>query len=302
MKLFRRILSFRIMLAFSLFVISQMQFLQAQDEPLPPAYAYTAVNYPSGTYTQSFAINNSEEVVGTYGTAFQSQNGYQEQNGVFTTDNCVLTNGTLISDVSNKGEMVGSYAGNDNGNIEGFIWDGNGQCQTIADPNGPATTNVWGVNDNGILVGFYTDSTTRNYQGFAWVNGTFKNISCPTWPNTRAYGINNAGIVVGDNASVSAGPFNGFALASGKCIPVNYPNAVSTSAKGINKNDVIAGWYTDSTGVTHGFVESGGKFQSLDYPGAIATLAFHINDKGQVAGWYQDSATVIHGFVAVPKK
>jgi hypothetical protein len=304
MKLSRRTLPFRTILTLSLVAIpAGMQSLQAQNKTAPPVtFTYTAVNDPTATYTEAFAINDSEEVVGTFGTAFQGQNGFQEQNGVFTTDNCVLTNGTLMSDVNNKGEIVGSYAGNDNGNIEGFIWDGNGQCQTIADPNGPAATDVWGVNDNGVLVGFYTDSTTGNFQGFEWVNGTFTNIACPSWTNARAYGINDAGVIVGDNAGAPTGPFSGFALASGKCIPVNYPKAVSTSAKGINKSDVISGWYTDTSGMTHGFVESGGKFQALNYPGAIATLAFHINDKDQVAGWYEDSAGGIHGFVATPKK
>lgn len=303
MKLSRRTLPFRTILALSLFAIpAATQSLQAQAKNPPPVtFTYTAVNYPGATYTEAFAINDSEEVVGTYGTNVQLQNGFQEQNNVFTTDNCVLENETLMSDVNNKGEIVGSYAGNDNGNIEGFIWEGNGQCQTIADPNGSAATDVWGVNDNGVLVGFYTDSA-GNYQGFEWVNGTFTNIACAGWTNTRAYGINDAGIIMGDNANSPSGPFSGFALASGKCIPVNYPGAVSTSAKGINKSDVIAGWYTDASGMTHGFVESGGKFQALNYPGAVATLAFHINDKDQVAGWYEDSAGGIHGFVATPKK
>ena len=303
MNVSRRTLSFRTILVLSLIAIpTGVQSLQAQDKTSPPVtFTYSKpINYPGSTYTEVFAINDSEEIVGTYGTNFQLQNGFQEQNNVFTTDNCVLTNETLMSDVNNKGEIVGSYAGNDNGNIEGFIWDGNGQCQTIADPNGPATTDVWGVNDNGVLVGFYTDSAS-NFQGFEWVNGTFTTITCPNWTNTRAYGINDAGIIVGDNANAPPS-FSGFALASGKCIPVNYPNAVSTSAKGINKSDVIAGWYIDASGMTHGFVESGGKFQALNYPGAIATLAFHINDKDQVAGWYEDSARVIHGFVATPKK
>jgi probable HAF family extracellular repeat protein len=280
-----------------------MQLLQSQEALGPPVtFAYTAVNYPGATYTEAFAINNSKEVIGTYGTAFQLQNGYQELNGNFVTDNCVLTNETLMSDVNNKGEIVGSYAGNDNGNIEGFIWEGNGQCQTIADPNGPAATDVWGVNDSGTLVGFYTDSTTLNYQAFKWINGVFTNFGCPGWTNTRAYGINDAGIIVGDNANTTSGPFSGFALASGKCIPVNYPGAVSTSAKGINKSDVICGWYTDSSGAFHGFIESGGKFQSINYPGAVSTLVFHCNDKAQVAGWYTDAVGATHAFVATPKK
>ena len=301
MKYSRCTLSFRTVLALVAFTtLFGIQLLQSQDAPAPSVtFTFTNVDFPNATYTEAFGINNSDEVVGTYGTAFQLQNGFQLIKGVYTTDNCVLTNETLMSDVNNKGEIVGSFAGNDNGNIEGFIWEGDGSCQTLADPDGPATTNAWGVNDSGVIVGFYTNSSS-NFQAFKWVNGVFTNFGCPGWTNTRAYGINDAGVIVGDNANSPSGPFSGFALASGKCIPVNYPGATWTSAKGINKSDVISGWYRDSKNVFHGFIESGGQFQSFDPSNSMNTLAFHINDKAQIVGWYTDTANATHGFVATP--
>jgi probable HAF family extracellular repeat protein len=273
--------------------------LDTKQAPPPAGFTYKALNYPGATYTEAFAINDSGEVVGTYGTAEQYQNGFTYSKGAYSTLNCVLENGTLLADINNKGEIVGSEAGNDNGDTLGFIWEGDGSCDPVT-PNSLGTGNVWGVNDSGEVVGWYTN-TSGNYESFLFADNNYTIINCPNAVSTRAYGIANNGDIVGDFIATAGGPFQGMIYKSGKCTTVNYPGAVWTSVKGMNSKGEISGWYTDSSGAFHGFVRIKGAYQPLNYPGAVTTLAFHLNDNGQVAGWYTDSSGGTHGFVAAPK-
>jgi hypothetical protein len=296
MKLFPRTL-----IVYSVFAaISCVPSIKAQDQPLQPVtYNYKAVNFPGASSTRAYGISNSEEVVGYYTGAGCSQAscGFSLLNSTFTTIECALENATDVFDISNTGEVIGTYSYF--GGVHGFIWEGNGSCFDIVDPNGPTQTNAWGVNSAGVIVGFYINASGI-YQGFEYNNSTYNTISCAGWTNTRAYGINDAGIIVGDVFNSATGPFSGFAYKSGKCIIFNYPNASSTFARGINNKTQITGLYNDATG-THGFFESGGVFQTLNYPSATSTLAYHLNDKGQIPGYYSDTSGGIHGFVALPK-
>lgn len=272
-------------------------------QPSQPAtsYSFTKIDFPEAAATETFAINNQGEVVGSYYTCVTSgcqPTAFTDVKGKLTPISCALENGTTFFDINNKGEIVGSYAFF--GGVHGFIWQGNSSCFDIVDPNGPNLTEAWGVNDSGDVVGYYEDSAD-NYQGFLYVNGTYTTIACPGWIDTRAYGISDTGVIVGDNANSTTGPYSGMEYKSGKCSTVNFPKAVSTSVKSMNKSGQISGWYTDSSGVTHGFIKTGSTFQTINYPGATGTLAFHLNDKGQIAGYYAD-ASGTHGFVATPKQ
>jgi uncharacterized membrane protein len=287
-------------------VLTCALFAVGQDVPYQPATGYTyspPIDFPEASQTYAFGINNAGEIVGFYAGAQCSQEdcGFTYLKGKFTSFECLPYSGTAAYDISNKAEVVGTYATNDGGAISGFIWEGENSCDPLSDPNGDGSTNVLGVNDSGELVGYYTDSE-GNYVGFLDDSGTFSNIECgKNWADSRAYGINDAGLIVGDVSNSTAGPYDALLYESGKCKVFGYPKAASTAARGINKSDQISGWYTDSSGKTHGFLKTGSTFHGLNYPGALATLVFHINDKGQVAGWYEDAGQAIHGFVATPK-
>jgi hypothetical protein len=316
MKSFSRsqiVLALFIVLACTSFTIAQVASDQvatdsdtnAQDQisQTAPAYTYKEINFPKSTDTYAYAINNSGEVVGYYTGAGCSQSscGFTYSNGKYTSIECALEDATDFFDISNKGEIVGAYS-YDTG-VNGFIWQGDSSCFSLADPSSGATqTEAWGVNDSGDVVGFYIDAA-GNFQGFGYASsGSYTNIACSDWTNTRAYGINDAGEIVGDNANSSSGPFSGFVAKSetGACTNINYPKATATYARGINKSDQITGFYTGSSG-TFGFVKTGKTFHELKYPNSVATLAYHGNDKGQIAGWYENTAGTFHGFVATPK-
>jgi hypothetical protein len=300
--------SFSLQLTTVLFlVLACAQFCngQAQTEAASD-YTFKTINVRlkgvTTTFTQAFAVNNQGEIVGDYGCdgCQQGQNGFLEVSSKFTEEDCALQNNTVLSDLNNKDEMVGTYAYIGSG-YNGFIWDG-GQCSPpISDPDGNGSTNAWGVNDKGAIAGFYTDSG-GNYNGFLYSDGEYTTIDCPDTVWTRAYGIGNSGAIVGDFVASAGGSFQGMLYRSGKCTTIDYPGASSTSAKGINKSGQISGWYTDTSNAFHGFVKTGKNIQTLDFPKATNTLAFHINDAGQVAGWYTDASGGTHGFIATPKR
>jgi len=69
-----------------------------------------------------------------------------------------------------------------------------------------------------------------------------------------------------------------------------FPNSVTFAAFGITNQDVIAGDYTDASGIQHGFVgpEDGSNYTSFDDPDGT-TQPRGINNKGWIAGF--DSGT-----------
>lgn len=297
--------SFHAHTAFAAIAILTCASLAAQDASYPPAagYTYSAVNVPGASATFAYGINNSDEIVGYFTggecskISNQSSCGFIEKKGKFTYVACELENATDFFDVSNTGEVIGTYSFF--GGVHGFIWQGNESCFDLADPSGPNSTEAWGVS-GGNIVGFYTDSG-GNFQGFHYVGATeeYTTIDCAGWANTRAFGI-YASTSVGD-VSKPGGSLSGFVDKSGKCTVFIYPKAASTSARGINKSSQVSGWYTDTSGKTHGFVKTGTRFAELNYPGAVVTFAYHMNDQGQVVGWYEDTKGASHGFVASPK-
>jgi hypothetical protein len=259
-------------------------------------YTFTTINFPGASDTFAYAINDSGAVVGYYTGAGCSQAscGFIEVKGKFTTIECALENATDPFDISNKGEVVGTYSYY--GGVHGFIWEANSACADVVDPSGSTSTEAWGVNDSAKIAGFY-----GTYGGFLDVNGTFTTVDCPGAAATLAYGIGDNGAIVGGYEETSGGAQNGFVYNAGKCTTVDYPDATATSAKGINKSGQISGWYEDVSGAFNGFIKTGSTYQTLDYPDALGTLMFHLNDKGQVAGWYEDSSGAYHGVIATPK-
>ncbi|MGA3091083.1 MAG: hypothetical protein ABSD75_20945 [Terriglobales bacterium] len=295
----------RTSLAFTLLtVLACSQFTLGQDQTSPAAtsYKYSAVNFSGASATLGTAIDNQGETVGYYTGASCSQTdcGFSDVKGTFTPIECALENETRVYDISNKGEIIGTYTYF--GGVHGFILQGNASCFDIVDPLGSSYTDARGVNDSGEIVGFYIDSA-NNAQGFLY-NGskeTYTTISCAGFTNTLAYGINDAGEIVGAVGSSDTGPFSAFVYKSGKCTTFSFPKATSTTAIGVNKSGQISGDYTDSSGVNHGFLRTGSSFQSINYPASNGTLGYHLNDKGQIAGIYSDKTNAVHGFVATPK-
>jgi len=83
------------------------------------------------------------------------------------------------------------------------------------------------------------------------------------------------------------------AVAAGTFVPVvPFPNSTQTSAFGINDKNIVAGDYTDASGITHGFIGpfSGSSYKSFDDPDGT-TQPRAINDSKITTGF--DTGTLI---------
>lgn len=94
----------------------------------------------------------------------------------------------------------------------------------------------------------------------------------------------------------------------GKFVTFDVPGAGTGSGQGtfaasINPAGVVAGGYSDASGVNHGFLRSpDGAIATFDAPGAGAgagqgTIPVSNDVSKSVTGYYLDASNVIHGFV-----
>jgi len=117
-------------------------------------------------------------------------------------------------------------------------------------------------NENDQLTGYYVDSQNIRH-GFV-ANRTGNAIDVLAW----SWGVTGSGVTATE----------------GNCI---------------NNNGVIAGDYTDASGVTHGLQRAAdGTLTAFDAPGTgiQATVPTAIADDGTMVGYYEDANSVYHGF------
>lgn len=123
-----------------------------------------------------------------------------------------------------------------------------------------------GINDWGAIAGSYQSADTV-YHGFLRSpDGHFTTFEAP-------------------GADTTAGSHNG------------------TSPSSINDLGVIAGSFSDATGLSHGFLRTpDGKFTTFDVSGAggIGTLPVALNVEGAIVGYYTDSNYVFYSFLRNP--
>jgi len=114
-----------------------------------------AVNGPSVK-----ALNNSDEIVGTYSDG-TTLHGFINKNGVITTLDVIDARFTNILGLNNFGEIVGYYI-DQSGKGHGFTYV-NGVIANFDMPDS-IDTHIGNVNDYGMVSGFYTD--TQNIEHY----------------------------------------------------------------------------------------------------------------------------------------
>lgn len=240
-----------------------------------PGYSCTTINDQADnnppvtatpeTFTQLLGINDSNTIVGYYGS------------------------GTL-PDHPNKGIVISNaFASPTVFTHENFP--------------GSVQTQVVGLNNlsSPTTVGFWVDAAGNNF-GFYKIGSTFTTVPTPageTGTVNQLLGVNNSNMAVGFYTD-SAGNNHGylFNIASSTLTPITLPSsftATSFMATGINNSGWVSGVYTDSTGATHGFIDVGGTITSYDDPHGTNTGFFGINNLGDVVGSYTDSTGISAG-------
>jgi uncharacterized membrane protein len=224
------------------------------------------------------------------------------QNGTWTiidVPGAVSTGGT---NASNRGQVVLTHDFGD-GIWHAAYFDRRGVTPIPLLPGYPGGTLVQGVNDRGDLAAIVLDG-----------NGVFHamvgsgahtrvfDFPDPRTTYTQANMINNAQQTVGVYF-LGDGIAHAFLNWGSRTIDIDPPIGTNAFATAINNHGVVAGAYTNPSGLTTGYVQSGDRLQrfaEVHFPGSSYTILYAINDRGELSGIYGDAAGVAHGFVARP--
>jgi uncharacterized membrane protein len=236
---------------------------------LNPPYAqsnYVAENFLGSTQTQVTGLNNKGDTVGFWATANNTQKGFVEWNGVFTsytdphTPHMPGSVNQLLS-INDAGIAVGFYVDANNNAHPVKLNQATGKFTTIVNaaigPNSFAT----GINDNGDVTG-YTMNSTGTY-GWLIKGGQLTTFQFPGSLPTMALGINQHDEIVGSFTD-SAGDTHGFTLVD-PTGPVSHwqqiddPNALNTpgngtTVNGLNNAGDLVGFYTDVNNNVNGML------------------------------------------------
>lgn len=214
--------------------------------------AWTPIDYPGGTYTEPWGINNSSQIVGTYNDSSNVSHGFRLDGSTFTTINypgSTLTNPTGINDA---GQIVGSYA-DAASNWHGFIfYKNNYYAINYPGPTGTQTF-AYGINGDGVIVGYYR-TPPANAQGFACY---------PVPPNW-----------------------------TGTYTTITYAGGNGTFLQGASNNNVFCGYFYGTLGNYGLTQSGNVLFTVFQYPNSINTYLYSTNDFGQGVGLYNPTSGV----------
>ncbi|HET7014526.1 MAG TPA: CHRD domain-containing protein [Streptosporangiaceae bacterium] len=291
-------------------------------KPAPYVFA-TYNNNGDRTFNQLLGINDSDEIVGYFGSGAKGHpnKGYTVvppySQTSYTAENFPGSVQTQVTGLNNSGVTVGFFShrntasmSNDN---HGFWRSTTGVFHQAdfptSDPASPPVDQLLGINGHGVAVGFYTNKQgfNRSYS-FDTVTRKFARILEPghAGANITATGINLAGFVTGFFAAPH-GLTDSFLLAGHKFTAIAFPGASATTAFGLNNRSEVVGAYTIGSGdkaKSHGFTwtKSGG-FVTVDDPhGKGTTLVNGVNSAGDLVGFYTDKKGNTDGFLAIPSK
>jgi hypothetical protein len=219
-----------------------------------------------------------------------------------TIDAPGATQGTLVADVNDQGEIVGSFE-DTNGVSHGFLRNSDGTI-TVFDAPGAGTqlgmgTHALGITDSGVIVGFFDSSAAPPAparQGFVRdTQGDFTFINFPGSLFTTAESANNSGVIAGTFTDVQGlhcfvravdGTFTSFDPPG---IPSHQPYAISP--RRVDTSGDIAGFSTviDPPAVDSGFFRaSSGTLTAIEAPGdnppSEGTTIGDLNAGGVIVG------------------
>ena len=214
--------------------------------PAYAEYSFQVVSFPEAAYTRAWGINNAGKVVGTTGvggTLFSFT--YDMKKGTYT-----LISEMTVSDISNRGVMVGDVAGtcairDKKGNITTFSppsWTDDLLC-TARGVNSDGKISGYVIDDDFVWLGFIYDPQHDTYE------------ECLPSPQTIAHSINAQGQNVGNVFLFENDAYTGSAQGdygylrqtdgSVKYFAINQSVPGESRASGISENGLITGFYLD---------------------------------------------------------
>jgi hypothetical protein len=162
---------------------------------------FTRIAYPGAVYTQAIGVNNRGQVVGEYLDQNGVVHGYRWERGRFTTFNGPRGTGASITDINDRGVMVGAYAVDPAAGLAGLrgFRLRNGKYTTFQalrrHPTLPCD-----INNRGQIAGTTSDPGLTAFHGFLLDHGAAgpaTQIDIPGSPNTSVFGIDDRGRLIG---------------------------------------------------------------------------------------------------------
>src|SRR5580700_10022033 len=175
----------------------------------PSTATFTYLTPPGSTNSQAVGINDSGQIVGSYGNS-SGNFGFLYSGGTYTTISApgalqftpsTFFNGGGTDDaagINNAGEIAGAWT-NSSGFEQGFTYSGGTFTDTgITDP-GQSDTVLYGINDSGLISGYAisTPGGVRTDSSFLYNGTSFTPIAYPGASSTHVQGINDSGEAVG---------------------------------------------------------------------------------------------------------
>jgi hypothetical protein len=230
---------------------------------LNPPYGqadYVNENFPGSAQTQVTALNNKGDTAGFWVNGQNTNRGFIEWNGVFTS----YTDPNTPHGAGSVNQLLGI---NNSGVAVGFYDDvsGNAHAYSVNQATGvfttihvPGTSKVaTGINKRGDIVGVSTTSGVTS--SWLLVGGRLTSFQFPGGSDTQAFGVNNSDEIVGSYLDGS-GVMHGFTLTDptgphSVWQSIDDPNGIgSTVVNGINSAGDLVGFYTDAAGNTDGML------------------------------------------------
>jgi hypothetical protein len=143
--------------------------------------------------TEAWGVNKSGQIVGWYVNSLGLYQGFEYDNGTYTTISCAGWANTRTYGINDAGIIVGDVASSTTGPFSGFTYK-SGTCTIFNYPNA-ADTYERGINNKNQITGFYTNSAGTF--GFGAAGSTSVTLSYPGSTGTLAYHANDHATVAG---------------------------------------------------------------------------------------------------------
>ncbi|NKI34766.1 hypothetical protein HFP89_06265 [Wenzhouxiangella sp. XN79A] len=290
------------------------------------AYDYTSVTLPGTLGSQAFGINQRGVLAGN---AFAEEGNigftYDIKKDKFElVDDVAGFDVTVISAISNRGDLVGSVVDETTGIQSGLMLDKRGNAHLFDHPDAVSGTSARAINSRGTITGIRDSADPMQIlAGFIYDSRSETFTDIVPGALTIPQGINARGDVVGSviffsendpcNPGTPAGGIVRYAWYRSAEGDIQYftVNGGFSSARGLTDSGTIAGFTADpDTGVTQGYVTEipAGQCQDISvgpegrvaFPGAVRTFAQSITNSGTVIGQYVDADGIQQTFVATP--
>jgi probable HAF family extracellular repeat protein len=199
---------------------------------------FSSIDYPGAIYTQAFAINDVEQIVGNYYDS-SGFHGFLYQAGSFVPLDYPGASGTYATGINDAGQIVGYWIPNGGLHQHGFVYQG-GAYRPLDDPAGLYTIPS-GINGDGDIVGTSLPLDFVLGTGFVYQLGVF--VQLPGVHNAYS-AVNNNGQIAGTQETPYVGTDSPFLYQAGMLTFFD-PGATQSIAYGMNDNAQIVGWNGD---------------------------------------------------------